>query len=360
MFVCALVALALASRSSDAFSASSSSRAFAATAADIEEVFEDFAQFLISQQLSIISEIEEADGKGTFTNDRWGCFDDGASDDGNTSGGKTRVIERGDVVEKGACSLTIIRNGKLTEERAKTIQGRQEHTDAGFTIDAGDEYCAAALSIVLHTRNPWVPTFRSDVRIFLVKSKDGCQSSAWFGGGSDLTPYYLNDEDVAGFHAHLKETVEKSFPPGNEYNLSHAQMKESCDDYFYLPARSEHRGTGGIFFDDLPATRSTLEFVRDVAQGWMPSWLPIVRKHASREYSDEQKHWQCLRRGRYLEFNLLYDRGVKFGLANANPRVEGVMVSASPQIAFDYNHVPKPGSEEERLVRVLKQPKDWV
>ena len=241
MFVCALVASAIAfsSRSSDAFSTSSSSSVIPAknrpqsTAADIAEVaedttlssiFEDFAEFLIDQQSSIINEIEEADGKGIFTNDRWGCFDDGATDDGNTSGGKTRVIERGDVVEKGACSLTIIRNGKLTEERAKTIQGRQERGE--FSVQAGDEYCAAALSIVLHTRNPWVPTFRSDVRIFLVKSKDGCQSSAWFGGGSDLTPYYLNDEDVAGFHAHLKETVEKSFPPGNEYNLSHAQMKE--------------------------------------------------------------------------------------------------------------------------------------
>jgi len=123
---------------------------------------------------------------------------------------------------------------------------------------------------------------------------------------------------------------------------------------------TSHLQTGGIFFDDLPAMKSTLEFVREVAQGWMPSWLPIVKKHASREYTDEQKHWQCLRRGRYLEFNLLYDRGVKFGLANANPRVEGVMVSAPPQIAFDYNHVPKEGSEEERLVKVLKQPKDWV
>lgn len=137
-------------------------------------------------------------------------------------------------------------------------------------------------------------------------------------------------------------------------------MKQSCDDYFYLPARSEHRGTGGIFFDDLPATLPTLSFVQHVAQGWMPSWIPIVKRNSMREYSPEERHWQCLRRGRYLEFNLLYDRGVKFGLANANPRVEGVMVSAPPMIAFEYNHIPENGSEEARLIEVLKNPKEWV
>ena len=137
-------------------------------------------------------------------------------------------------------------------------------------------------------------------------------------------------------------------------------MKQSCDDYFYLPARSEHRGTGGIFFDDLPATLPTLSFVKNVAQGWMPSWIPIVERNAKREYTPEEKQWQCLRRGRYLEFNLLYDRGVKFGLAQANPRVEGVMVSAPPMTAFEYNHIPEKGSEEARLIEILKNPKEWV
>lgn len=137
-------------------------------------------------------------------------------------------------------------------------------------------------------------------------------------------------------------------------------MKQNCDAYFYLPARSEHRGTGGIFFDDVPATLNTLNFVKDVAKGWMPSWLPIVQSNKDKKYTHKQKQWQCLRRGRYLEFNLLYDRGVKFGLANANPRVEGVMVSAPPMIAYEYNHVVEEGSEEERLVNVLKKPKDWV
>ena len=321
----------------------------------------------------MIAEIEQADGGALFCKDGWGAFETtdetkAVDVDTSKSGGITRVIQEGKVVEKGACSLTIIRNGKLTADRAATIQGRQDGNDDGFVVKEGDIYSAAALSVVLHTRNPFVPTFRSDVRIFLVKSANdddendngGGNSVAWFGGGSDLTPYYLIDQDIINFHTHLKKMCDEHFPPsGNDYNLSHSQMKQSCDEYFYLPARSEHRGTGGIFFDDLPATQSTLSFVRGVAQGWMPSWLPIVNKNGSREYTEEEKHWQCLRRGRYLEFNLLYDRGVKFGLANANPRVEGVMVSAPPKIAFDYNHVLEAGSEEERLVEILKNPKDW-
>lgn len=317
----------------------------------------------------MIAEIEDADGSGAaFSRDGWGAFADGGGGGDATSGGITRVIQGGDVVEKGACSLTVIRDGALTADRAATIRGRQEKTAVdsddgdGLVVREGDIYSAAALSVVLHTRNPFVPTFRSDVRIFLVKSaEEGGKSVAWFGGGSDLTPYYLIDQDIIDFHAHLKKMCDDYFPDGdNGYDLSYRRMKRSCDEYFYLPARSEHRGTGGIFFDDVPADGSTRDFVRAVAQGWMPSWLPIVRRNGARGYTDEEKHWQCLRRGRYLEFNLLYDRGVKFGLANANPRVEGVMVSAPPKIAFDYNHIPKEGSEEERLVKVLKDPRDWV
>ena len=319
-----------------------------------QEVFEDFTRFLIHHQKDMTSKIEKADGsENAFSRDGWGAFIHDNSDEGQTkSGGITRVIQGGNVVEKGACSLTVIRDGVLTADRAATIQGRQKQ-DGDLVVKEGDIYSAAALSVVLHTRNPFVPTFRSDVRIFLVKSAtEDSSATAWFGGGSDLTPYYLIDEDITRFHKDLKRMCDS-------HGLSYAQMKQLCDEYFYLPARSEHRGTGGIFFDDLSATSATLSFVKDVAEGWMPSWLPIVDKNSNKEFTEEQKHWQCLRRGRYLEFNLLYDRGVKFGLANANPRVEGVMVSAPPMIAFDYNHVPEEGSEEERLVKVLKQPKDW-
>jgi len=349
----------------------------AKAASSPDEIFEQFTDFIMNHQKSMIAQIEQVDGSGClFTRDGWGAFantsDADSIADKSKSGGITRVIQGGDVVEKGACSLTVIRNGVLTADRAATIRGRQEEQGAGdVVVREGDSYSAAALSVVLHTRNPYVPTFRSDVRIFLVKSStDNSKSTAWFGGGSDLTPYYLIDQDIINFHTHLQTMCNTHFPPESitdnddntqrEQQLSYKQMKKSCDEYFYLPARSEHRGVGGIFFDDLDATENTLDFVRDVAEGWMPSWLPIVEKRGKMEYGDEERHWQCLRRGRYLEFNLLYDRGVKFGLANANPRVEGVMVSAPPQIAFDYNHVPKEGSEEERLIKILKSPIDWV
>jgi coproporphyrinogen III oxidase len=363
----------------------------------------------------MIDEIERADGSGeTFSRDGWGAFADGGevvvAGGSGRSGGITRVLQGGNVVEKGACSLTIIRDGILTAERASAIQGRREPVEKKPVASAsggvgddddvadeeeqmivvareGDVYSAAALSVVLHTRNPHVPTFRSDVRIFLVrpaaggggvvgdgdghgevgKSSSGRSAVAWFGGGSDLTPYYLIDRDVIDFHAHLKDMCDRHSPPqkssgdDDEHDpLSYRGMKRSCDEYFYLPARAEHRGTGGIFFDDVPASPSSACFVEDVARGWMLSWLPIVHRNRDVPYTEEQRHWQCLRRGRYLEFNLLYDRGVRFGLANANPRVEGVMVSAPPVIAYDYNHVPSPGGEEERLLGILKEPRDWV
>jgi coproporphyrinogen III oxidase len=270
----------------------------------------------------------------------------------SSSGGITRVIQGGNVIEKGACSLTLIQNGVLSAERASTIRARQD-----ISVKAGDKYAAAALSIVLHTRSPLVPTFRSDVRIFVVADGEG-NSNAWFGGGADLTPYYLDEEDIASFHRLYRDLANKHDVLGQEY--SYKSMKKACDEYFYLPARSEHRGSGGIFFDDLQASAESLAFVQGVADGWMPSWLPIVEKHRGKEYTEKQRQWQLLRRGRYLEFNLLYDRGVKFGLANANPRVEGVMVSAPPLIAFEYNHAVEEGSPEAALVKILKEPRQWV
>lgn len=146
----------------------------------------------------------------------------------------------------------------------------------------------------------------------------------------------------------------------NPKEFSYKALKAHCDEYFYLPARSEHRGTGGIFFDDMEASPDSMEFFKGVANSWLPSWLPIVEKRRRMKFTEKQKEWQLLRRGRYLEFNLLYDRGVKFGLANANPRVEGVMVSAPPLIAWEYNHKIDEGSEEERLMKILKEPKEWA
>ena len=263
-------------------------------------VFTDFVEFLKSTQNQIISDIEMMDGSEmTFSNDPWGVF---VNEDEQqqqqqqqklSSGGITRVFQGGDVVEKGACSLTLIQRGILSPERADAIRSRQNLDD----VQPGDVYYAAALSIVLHSRSPMVPTFRSDVRIFLVQpqgGKEGEGEVAWFGGGADLTPYYLFDEDVTSFHRMYRDLC-KANPP----EFSYEELKKGCDEYFFLPARAEHRGTGGIFFDDMPATDpNALAFVKSVANTWMPSWLPIVNKHRDRPFSEKQKQWQLLRRGR--------------------------------------------------------------
>ena len=340
----------------------SSSSVSSKNAMEHEEIFQSFSAFLQSTQQSIISQLEEVDGSGeTFTEDRWGVFEGGTYADSIPaagSGGITRVIQGGDVIEKGACSLTLIQEGKLTADRAASISGRN---DDALDVKAGDTFSAAALSIVLHTRSPMVPTFRSDVRIFLVKVDDG-KTLAWFGGGADLTPYILFDSDISEFHSLQKKLCDDHFCLDAEHAeiFNYAALKQACDEYFYLPARSEHRGTGGTFYDDMPASSKTLDFTKAVADSWMPSWLPIVERRKDIKYTEQQRQWQLLRRGRYLEFNLLYDRGVKFGLANANPRVEGVMVSAPPLIAWEYNHKIEEGSDEERLMKVLKSPRDWA
>lgn len=319
----------------------------------VSVAFDDFATFLKEKQGEIITELEEmemegGEGAAKFSRDPWGCF---LTDDG--SGGLTRVLQGGKVIEKGACSFTCIRGGVLSAERAKTISARQ--TDV--LVQAGDAYAAAALSMVLHSKSPMIPTFRSDVRIFSVQSANG-QEKAWFGGGADLTPYYLDEKDIRSFHQMYSNLCSKHLQ--KHPSFSYASMKQACDDYFFLPCRQEHRGTGGIFFDDLPVDEDSMEFVKGVVTTWMPSWLPIAALHRADSFTDDQKQWQLLRWGRYLEFNLLYDRGVKFGLANANPRVEGIMVSAPPMIAFEYNHKVEENSAEAALLKVLKEPKDWA
>lgn len=323
-----------------------------------DDVFSRFASFLLQKQTEIIDQLEGMDTeKATFSNDTWG-------DAINASGGITRVIQKGSFIEKGACSVTIIRDGILSRERASSIQGRQQNQNEPAQVKEGDRYSAAALSMVLHTRSPMVPTFRSDVRIFKVESKSSKTSFAWFGGGADLTPYYLFDEDIKSFHSEYRNICHEHFKgKDNDNDLgekTYRDMKTLCDEYFYLPARAEHRGTGGIFFDDLMANPQTLAFVQSVADTWMPSWIPIVDSRNQLPYTEKQREWQLLRRGRYLEFNLLYDRGVKFGLAVENPRVEGVMVSAPPLIAWEYRHEVEEGSEEDRLMKILKEPINWV
>ena len=273
-----------------------------------------FADYVIDLQARICAAAEEADGKGKFIYDRW--------ERGEGKGfGITRVLEGGNLWEKAACSVSIVR-GELSEDRAAAMSSR------GRAAEAGQAYAAAACSLVFHSASPMVPTFRADVRHFQIEGQDG-----WYGGGADLTPYYLYDEDAEAFHAFYKEVCDKHDP------TAYGRFKQWCDDYFFIPARQEHRGVGGIFFDDLielHAGGDPLPLVKEVGEGFMPSYLPIAEKRRDLPFSEAQRQWQLVRRGRYLEFNLLYDRGVRFGL-DGQGRTESVMVSAPPLIAWKYD-----------------------
>jgi len=223
------------------------------------------------------------------------------------------------------------------------MSGRGRH------VEAGAPYAAAAMSLVFHPAHPLVPTLRADVRLF---QADG---QAWYGGGCDLTPAHLFDEDAESFHTFWRDLCDQH--GANLYD----EYKAWCDKYFYIPARSEHRGVGGIFFDDLAAddpNTNAPEFVKAVGRGILPSWRQIAEARQQQAFSEDQRQWQLLRRGRYLEFNLLYDRGVKFGLDGG--RVESIMVSAPPLIAWRYRAEPAPGSEEARLLDVLQEPRAWA
>jgi len=237
--------------------------------------------------------------------------------------------------------------------------------------EGGDPYHAVALSLVFHTANPHIPTLRADIRLFEAGQR------AWYGGGCDLTPFYLYKDDARNFHRHWKRICDK-------YSTAlYPDYKQCCDRYFYIPCRKEHRGLGGIFFDDLDSTADNnnnnnnngqmfdaASFVKDVGTNILPSWLPIVEARRNTRVTDEQREWQLERRGRYLEFNLLYDRGVKFGLEGG--RIESIMVSAPPLISWRYKGGGEDGggggsgaSGEERgrreaLLEVLRQPREWV
>ncbi|CAM6039535.1 unnamed protein product [Sphagnum compactum] len=310
---------------------------------------ENFEAFLLNAQSSICEEAAAADGSGkVFVFDKWQRGEDAAN-----GYGITRVMEGGDLLEKAAVNVSIVR-GHLSESRAKSMSGR------GQAVEVGARYFAGALSLVFHPCNPFVPTFRSDIRYFKVDGGHG-----WFGGGADLTPCYLFEDDVREFHTFYKEVCDK-YESG-----FYDKCKMACDAYFYIPARKEHRGTGGIFFDDLetfsdyevnglckPQRDDVFSFVRELAEGFMPSYLPIAKRRHVMDYGERERQWQLLRRGRYLEFNLLYDRGVKFGLDGG--RIESIMVSAPPLVAWKYNVVPEAGTDENKLLQVLQEPQTWT
>lgn len=298
-----------------------------------------FSAFIGSLQDEICSALEEVDGKAKFREDRW--------DRDGGGGGRTRVMEKGDVFEKGGVNISGV-HGELPEPIKKH-----------FNVEQG-WFWAGGISLVIHPQSPMVPAVHANFRLFELYEDAGLEdlSDTWFGGGADLTPYYLWEEDAVYFHQTLKTACDQH--GGDLYPA----FKKQCDDYFYNAHRGETRGVGGLFFDYLRADecRSAEDwyaFVTDAGNTFLEAWLPIVKKRMDEPWNPAQRYWQEVRRGRYVEFNLIHDRGTLFGLKTAG-RIESILMSLPPRVRWDYDFTPQKGSREENLLEVLKNPRKWV
>ncbi|GAA4235583.1 hypothetical protein GCM10022291_17870 [Postechiella marina] len=296
-----------------------------------------FYQYIQNLQDRITSKLETIDGKAKFQEDIWKRPEGG--------GGRTRVIENGNVFEKGGVNISGV-HGKLPDTMQKY-----------FGVEDAD-FFACGLSLVLHPKNPMAPTVHANWRYFEMYDKDGKIVDQWFGGGQDLTPYYLFDEDAKHFHQTCKTACDKHNP---EF---YPKYKARCDEYFYNAHRNEGRGLGGLFFDYCKATDDmTMEnwynFVTEVGDSFLEAYVPIIEKRKDLPFTKAQRDWQEIRRGRYVEFNLVHDKGTLFGL-KTNGRIESILMSLPPHVQWVYNHHPEAGSEEERLLEVLKNPVDWL
>lgn len=294
-------------------------------------------------QADVCKALAEVEDSQVFKVDRWQREEGG--------GGISCVLQDGKVFEKAGVNVSVV-FGNLSEDAAKQMRSR------GKTLKSKDgklPFCAMGVSSVIHAKNPHIPTIHFNYRYFEIEEGDG-QKTWWFGGGTDLTPTYLNKDDAVHFHKTLKEACDKhdrSYYPA---------FKKWCDNYFVIKHRGERRGVGGIFFDDLdtPSAEELFKFVRSCAQAVVPCYVPIVKKHVHDSFTPEQKAWQQLRRGRYVEFNLIYDRGTKFGLATPGSRIESILMSLPLTARWEYMHNPAKGTREAEILEVLKTPKDWA
>ena len=282
----------------------------------------------------IIAALEQLDG-GTFRRDAW------TRDEGG--GGVSRLIEEGALFERGGVNFSHVMG-----------KGMPPSASAARPELAGRGFEAMGVSLVMHPRNPYVPTVHMNVRCF-VATKDGAEDVWWFGGGMDLTPYYGFEEDAAHFHRTCKTAVD-SF--GAEL---HPRFKSWCDRYFHLKHRDEPRGVGGIFFDDLNETdfETCFALVRSVGDRFIDAYRPIVERRRDLPYGERERDFQAYRRGRYVEFNLVYDRGTLFGLQSGG-RTESILMSLPPVVKWRYDWRPEPGTPEAKLYEVFLVPRDWV
>lgn len=299
-----------------------------------EQITADYKQI----QDEICAALEHLDSKAGFEEELWEREGGG--------GGRTRVIQNGNILEKGGVNFSAV-HGELPDVVKRSLKVEQ------------NDFFATGISIVMHPNHPLVPIIHMNIRYFEMPSSfgDGQQPVRWFGGGIDLTPHYVFDEDARFFHQHLKVTCDK-------YNNGfYPRFKQWADDYFYIKHRQETRGIGGIFYDKLVATddlswTDIFEFSKTLGRSFIDIYTTLVNRNRDKAFTDQQKEWQYLRRSRYAEFNLVYDAGTKFGL-ETNGRIESILMSLPPTAKWLYNFQPEDGSEEARTLLLLKKGINW-
>lgn len=277
--------------------------------------------------------LEEADGAGKFVEELWERKGGG--------GGRTRIIQAGNVLERGGVNFSAV-HGTLPEPIKKSF-GVEE-----------DQFFATGVSIVIHPKNPWVPIIHMNIRYFELN-----EETRWFGGGIDLTPHYIDEKDAIFFHNSLKDVCDRFSP------TFYPEFKAWADKYFFIKHRNETRGIGGIFYDRLTPAKTSLsyedifKFSEEVGRSFVSIYKELIERNKDKAFSEREKEWQLIRRGRYVEFNLVYDAGTKFGL-ETNGRIESILMSLPPHANWSYNFKPEPGSAEEKTLDFLKQGIDWI
>ncbi len=299
---------------------------------------ESITTWLKNLQDSICAALEKADGRSVFETDDWKREEGG--------GGCSRVIRNGAVIEKGGVMFSAVHG----PTPSFLLQEKEHSLEAGSGPSA---FYATGVSIVIHPQNPMVPIIHMNIRYFEMSG-----GVKWLGGGIDLTPHYVNKEDAQYFHSQLKAVCDRHHPG------YYSDYKTWADDYFFIKHRNETRGIGGIFFDRLNESsgmsfEKNLAFWKQVGEAFAPIYTTLIERNRKKPFSDHNKKWQLLRRGRYVEFNLVYDKGTKFGL-ETNGRVESILMSLPALASWEYNYKPEPDSEEEKTLKSLKKGINWI
>jgi coproporphyrinogen III oxidase len=294
--------------------------------------------YLLELQRRLSAELEVEDGECQVREDAWERPGGG--------GGRSRILSDGVVFEQGGINFSHVHGDRLPPTATAS---RPELAGRGFQ--------AMGVSLVMHPRNPYVPSSHLNVRFFIAEATDAAPIW-WFGGGFDLTPYYGFDDDCIHWHSTARAACDGF---GDDPDRLHAELKDACDRYFFLKHRNEPRGIGGLFFDDLNAWGfdRSFAFMRSVGDHYLPAYRPIVARRKATPYGERERAFQCLRRGRYVEFNLVYDRGTLFGLQSGG-RTESILMSLPPVVHWRYDWQPEPGSPEARLLTYYLQPRNWL